>query len=244
MRTSILSIALALFISIGAFAQEKAATPEMVFENLYIMPNRGMENKFEAAIEAHNLKFHPDGPNKASLRKVEYGEKAGWYVWVFGPTTWSGLDTRINKENGHADDWANTIEPLIEQYGDVSLWVLNNDLSYGMDIMQKSSHYEAWVVDIKRGEYYRFKALAENMKEAYESVGKTAFLVYNNPIHTSKGDDVAILWSFNTWGEWSKDPGVKDAFEKLHGNGSWQNMLNEWEEITVDFTTEIRAKVE
>lgn len=243
MKKSTLFIALALFVSIGTFAQEKAPPPDVLFENVYIQANLGMEAQLEAAIQAHNKKFHPDGPNHASLLKVNYGEKAGWYVWIFGPTPWSGLDTRINKENGHADDWAKTVDPLVAAYGDVTLWQLNHDLSFGMDILSKSSHYEAWVVDIKRGEYYRFKALAENMKEAYESLGNTAFLVFNNQVHTSKGDDVAILWSFNTWEEWSKDQGAKDAFEKLHGSGSWQNMLNEWEEITIDFTTEIRERI-
>jgi len=34
----------------------------MVSENMYIMPKRGMEDKFEAAIKAHDLKYHPDGP--------------------------------------------------------------------------------------------------------------------------------------------------------------------------------------
>jgi hypothetical protein len=234
-------IVLVIFSSV--WAQQPSESPPIVYENLYLLPKRGMEDKLEAAIKAHNQKFHPDGPYRAVLRKVEYGEKAGWYVWVFGPATYSALDTRPDKENGHADDWSQTVDPLIETYGKSNLWEFNSDLSYGMDILKKSNYYEAWVVDIKRGEYYRFKAMIEKLKKAYESIGTTAFLVYNNPFHSGDNADVSILWSFNSYDEWSKDSGAKVAYEKLYGVGSWQNMLDEWEDVSVDYKSEIRKMV-
>ena len=233
----------ALFIVNSAFAQTSDEKPTMVAETMYIMPKKGMNDKFEAAIKAHNLKYHPEGPYKAGLRKVEYGDKAGWYVWVYGPTTYSSIDTRPAKEAGHTDDWTKTIEPLVETYGETSLWDFNTDLSYGRDIMLKSKLYEVWIVKLKRGEYYRFKAIAEKLKKAYETDGKTAFIIYNNPLHTSKSGDLAILWSFNTYAEWSKDPGIKAAYEKLIGANSWQQMLDEWNDILVDYTAEIRSVV-
>ena len=233
-----------LFLIIGSvFPQQSAETPAVVFENLYLLPKRGMDDKLEAAIKTHNQKFHPEGQYRAVLRKVEYGEKAGWYVWVFGPSNYGALDTRPDKENGHADDWNKTVDPLVEKYGDVNLWEFNPDLSFGMDILKKSNYYETWVVDLKRGEYYRFKAMTEKLKKVYETMGNTAFLVYNNPIHTTENKDIAILWSFNSYDEWSKDMGAKEAYEKQYGAGSWQNMLNEWMDITVDYSTEIRKIV-
>lgn len=232
-----------LMLISSVWAQQTSESPTMVFENLYLLPKRGMEDKFEAAIKAHNQKFHPDGPYRAVLRKVEYGEKAGWYVWVFGPAAYSALDTRPDKEKGHADDWSKTVDPLIETYGSTTLWELNNELSYGMDILKKSNYYEAWVVDLKRGEYYRFKSMMEKIKKAYESMGNTAFLVYNNPVHTGDNADVSILWSFNTYDEWSKDKGAKESYEKLYGAGSWQNMLDEWQDVSVDYKSEIRKVI-
>lgn len=243
MKKYFILISIVLMIAGITFAQQPADSPTIVFENLYILPKRGMDDKFEAAIKAHNQKFHPDGPYKAGLRKVEYGEKAGWYVWVFGPATYAGLDTRPAKDNGHAKDWSETVDPLVETYGETSLWNYNPDLSFGMDILKKSAYYEAWTVDLKRGQYYRFKVLAEKLKKTYESMGNVSFLVYNNPIHTSNNADVALLWSFDTYASWAEDPGPKAAFEKLFGQGSWQNMLDEWMDITVDYNAEIRSIV-
>ena len=121
MKKNFTLVTIAFLFIVSAFAQSADEKPSMVFENMYILPKRGMDDKFEAAVNAHDQKFHPDGPYKAGLRKVEYGDKAGWYVWVFGPVTYSGLDTRPTKENGHADDWSKTIDPLIETYGETDL---------------------------------------------------------------------------------------------------------------------------
>ncbi len=243
MKKPLLLTVVVLVLFTVAFTQTETEKPTIITESMYIMPKRGMEEKFEAAINAHDTKFHPEGPYKAGLRKVEYGEKAGWYVWVFGPTTYASLDSRPTKEGGHADDWSKTVDPLIESYGDTQLWEFNQDLSSGIDFLKSSKYYEAWSVKLKRGEYYRFKSISEKLKKTYESVGKGAFLVYNNPIHTSNGADVAILWNFNSFDEWSKDAGTKQAFEKIYGANSWQNMLDEWLDITVDYNTEIRSIV-
>jgi hypothetical protein len=234
---------IALLFAGSLVAQTADDKPAMVTETMYILPKRGMDDKLEAAIKAHDLKFHPEGPYKAGLRKVEYGEHAGWYVWVFGPTTYASIDSRPTKENGHADDWSKTVDPLVETYGETSLWDLNTDLSFGGDILKKSNYYEAWMVDLKRGEYYRFKALAEKLRKAYETLGTTAFIVYDNPVHTSKSADVGIIWSFNSYADWSKDPGIKATYEKLNGSGSWQHLLDEWMDITIDYNSEIRSFV-
>ena len=239
-RTFTLTL-IALLFGYCAFAQTSAEKPAMVTETMYLMPKRGMEDKFEAAVKAHNTKFHPEGQYKAGLRKVEYGEKAGWYIWVFGGTSYSALDTRPTKEGGHDADWSATIDPLVETYGETNLWELNEALSFGMDMMKTAKYYEAWSVKIKRGEYYRFKALSEKLKKAYESLGSGAFIIYNNVIHTANGPDVAIIWSFNSWDEWSKDPGAKAAYEKLYGAGSWQNMLDEWNAVNESYDAEVRS---
>jgi hypothetical protein len=232
---------IALFIACSAFAQTSTEKPTMVTETMYIMPKRGMETKFEAAVKAHDTKFHPDGQYKAGLRKIEYGDKAGWYIWVFGPTTYSAIDTRPTKEGGHDADWSATVDPLVETYGETNLFEMNNDLSYGTDMMKTAKYYEVWKVKIKRGEYYRFKAIAEKLKKTYESMGTNAFLIYNNALHTANSPDLAIIWSFNSYDEWSKDPGAKSAYEKIYGAGSWQNMIDEWMAVSESYDAEIRS---
>ena len=241
MNKHIILLLVAFCMAAGTFAQSTA--PTQVVETMYLLPKRGMEDKFEAAIKSHDDKYHPAGPYVAGLRKIEYGAKAGWYLWVFGPTTYDKLDSRPAKENGHADDWTKNVDPLIEEYGTTDLWNVNEELSYGRDILMKSKYYEAWMVDLRRGEYYRFKEMAANLKKAYESIGTTAFMVYDNPLHQANGPDVGLVWSFNSYKEWIDDPGPKAAYEKIFGAGSWQNFIKEWMDILVDYNSEIRSFV-
>ncbi len=243
MKKTITLAFVALFVACSSFAQTAGEKPSMVTETTPMLPKRGMEAKFEAAVKAHNTKYHPDGPYTAGLRKVEYGDNAGWYVWVFGPTTYASLDSRPAIGGGHDADWEATVDPLVESYGAPELWEMNDDLSYGKDMLKTAKYYEVWRVNLERGDYYRFKALAEKLQKAHESQGKMAFLIFNNMLHTAKSGDVAILWSFNSYAEWAKDAGIKQAYEKIYGAGTWQNMVNEWRDITVDYTSEIRSFV-
>jgi hypothetical protein len=232
-----------LCIIAGTMAQTAPDAPVTMVETMYVLPKRGMEDKFEAAVKAHNTKFHPDGPFRAGLRKVEYGDKAGWYVFVYGPTTYDNLDNRPAKANGHDTDWSSTVDPLVDTYGSTTIWNFNKDLSYGFDILQKSKYYEMWAVTLKHGQYYRFKAMAEKLKKTYESLGNGSFVVLENALHNSNSGDIGLIWSFNTYKEWADDPGPRAAYEKLYGAGSWQNMVDEWRDIYVDYNDEIRSFV-
>jgi hypothetical protein len=244
MKNYMILVLIAGCFAVNTFAQSGSGTTPMAIETLMMMPKRGMEDKFEAAVVAHNKKFHPEGPYVAGLRKIDYGQKAGWYVWVFGPTTFGSLDTRPTKENGHEQDWNTTVDPLVDEYGAAGLWNYNSELSYGLDIFKKAKHYESWGIDLKPKQYYRFKALCEKLRKTYEADGKTAFLVLDNNLHGKDVADVAIVWSFTTFDEWQKDPGPKATYEKLFGAGSWQTAMDEWMDMINDYTSEIRSNIQ
>jgi hypothetical protein len=129
----------------------------------------------------------------------------------------------------------------VQTYGDVDLWNLEEDLSFGRDILKNAKYYETWAVDLKRGEYYRFKELVTKLQKVYAAINKDAFLVFTNPIHTSKNKDVAVLWSFNSYADWAKDAGTKEAYEKMYGDGSWQHLLEDWRDMIVDYNSEVRS---
>jgi len=243
MKRNVFLALLTLLLAFNGYTQSMTDATPMVVESQMVLPKRGMEDKFEAAIAAHNKKFHPAGPYVGGLRKIDYGPKAGWYVWVMGPTAPASLDTRPAKEGGHDQDWSTTVDPLIEQYGPTSLFMFKPELSYGFDVLRKSKHYEIWGVKLKEGQEYRFKALCEKLKKVYEQMGTTPFVVLENALHSPEGPDVAILWAFNSYGDYFKDDGTKKAYEKMYGDGSWQNMLDDWKGMIVDFTTEYRSVV-
>jgi len=244
MRRYILMALLTLSCAIGAYAQTGTASTPLVIESQAMLPKRGMEDKFEAAVLAHNKKFHQDGPYVAGLRKIDYGPQAGWYVWVMGPVAYTSLDTRPSKESGHDADWSATIDPLVQEYGGTGLWNYNSELSYGWDIFKKSKHYEIWSVELKPKQYYRFKALCEKLKKGYESLGTTSFIVLENNLHSRDGADVGLIWSFNSFDEWQKDPGLKGNYEKIYGAGSWQAAMDEWMDMIKSYDSEIRSIIQ
>jgi hypothetical protein len=237
-----------LLVILGCFALDSlaqgAAGTQLAIESLQILPKRGMEEKFEAAVIAHNKKFHPEGPYVAGLRKIDYGPKAGWYVWVFGPTAYGSLDTRPTKENGHQQDWDTNIDPLIEEYGAAGFWNYNGDLSFGLDIFKKAKHYESWGIDLKPQQYYRFKELIGKLRKVYETQGTSAFIVLENNLHAKDGPDVALIWSFDTYKSWQEDPGAKATWEKLYGAGTWQSAMQEWMDIINGYNSDIRTNIQ
>ena len=83
----------------------------------------------------------------------------------------------------------------------------------------------------------------EKLKKTYESVGKNSMLVFSNPVHDPNTADVAILWNFSNYDQWSKDNTTKPAYEKLFGEGSWQSMITEWDDIIKDYSSELRSIV-
>src|SRR5664279_2968785 len=148
MKKTLFTAVLVLAITGTVISQTTTPKPKVITETMLILPKRGIEDKFEAAVKAHNSKFHGDGPNVAGLRKIEYGEKANWYVWVHGPTSYASLDTPPTKESGHNADWDANVEPLVDIYGESMIWERNDELSFGADILQKSKYYEVWSVKL------------------------------------------------------------------------------------------------
>jgi hypothetical protein len=243
MKKITLMVLIATFIAINTYSQSNNESTPMAVENMYFIPKRGMEDKFEAAVLAHIKKFHAEGKYISGLRKIEYGTKAGWYIWVMGPTNYETLDNPLGKTNGHEQDWNTTVDPLVEEYGATLLWDYNTKLSYGLDIARKSKHFEVWSIDLKPNQYYRFKAIMEKLKKVYETLGTTAFLLLDNDLHMTGGPDVMLVWSFNTYNDWMKDPGPKAEYEKQNGEGSWQRLMDEWMDIIVDYNSEIRTNI-
>jgi hypothetical protein len=62
-------------------------------------------------------------------------------------------------------------------------------------------------------------------------------------LHQANGPDVGLVWSFDSYKEWNDDMGLQAAVEKLYGKGSWQNLMDEWMDILVDYNSEIRSLV-
>ena len=227
----------ALLLTSTGIAQEKEEKTYGMAEITYMLPKIGSEKAFVSSVKAHNEKYHNDGPHRAYLDNVLTGDESGWYVWVMGPCTFTDLDSRPGK-GAHADDWTQNIAPTIRKYGRTEYWKFNEELS-NISNDTPPKYEELWVIDLKRGDYYRFNALMSKIKAAYAKKGAN-ISVYNNQFPTDDGREIVIVWDYSSWAGFDDEGrGIKKDFEEINGEGSWDNMLEEWNEITENIVRQV-----
>ena len=223
-----------VLFSTTIMAQEKYDMVELTF----ILPKIGMEKAFESAIKEHNNLYHKEGAFKGHLDYILTGKQAGWYVWLMGPCTFTDLDKRPLND-AHDKHWADKISPNVAKYGSTEYWKHNPKLSYQSGT-ESPKLEEIWFIDLKRGDYYRFKSFVAKIKEAFEKKGEGHMNIYDNQFGENDGRDVAVVWGMNTWAEMDKDNGgIKKEYEEINGEGSWENAMDEWEEITESITRQM-----
>jgi hypothetical protein len=64
-------------------------------------------------------------------------------------------------------------------------------------------------------------------------------ITYDNALATDSGRDKAIAWYFTDWAWFDEDPRMKSDYESKYGEGSWDNMLEEWEEVVVSMDEQL-----
>ena len=72
---------LAVVFTTSAFSQNQ----EVVYESIYLIPEKAKEMKLIEGVKKHNEKFHSEGRTTASLYNVLVGRRSGQYVLVTWP---------------------------------------------------------------------------------------------------------------------------------------------------------------
>ena len=239
MKTKKLSAAnlIAGLISFTGFAQE-VNTDYAMANIVFIDAKIGHEKDFESKVIEHNNKFHNEAPNKGYLDQVISGKHAGTYVWVMAPCTFTDL-ANLKLGDDHEKHWNSEVVPLIEGYGAQEYWKHNEKLSYYPNPVENRKVSNLWLIDLKRGDYYRFKTLMTKIVEAYEKKGTGNMRVYDNQFNAGDGRDVVIIWDMESLAEMDQLDPLKPHFEEVHGEGSWDTMLEEWEEITLKIDSQL-----
>lgn len=218
---------------------QEAKTDYRMAEVTYMMPKTGMEKAFEDAVKKHNEKYHKEGPYKATLDYILTGKEAGWYVWIMGPCTFTDLDSRPN-DDAHRMDWDNTVSPKIYKYGRNEYWRYNDELSFRGDAPENPKLENLWFIGIEDGKWDDFKGFMEKVKKAFEKKGSGHIHVYRNRFSEDNGRDVAIAWTMEKWGDMDiDDGGIKDSFEELYGEGSWEKALDVWESAVATLSSQM-----
>jgi len=224
----VFALLLSAVLSITTLNAQEAKTDYGMAEVTYMMPKTGMEKAFEDAVKAHNEKYHKEGPYKANLDYILTGKETGWYVWVMGPCTFTDLDSRPN-DDAHRMDWDKNVSPKVYKYGRNEYWRYNDKLSYRGDASDNAKLENLWFLDIADGKGDEFRGFMEKVKKAYEKKGKGHFMLYFNQFSEDNGRDAAIVWTMDKWGEMDMDDGgIKDSYEEIYGEGSWEKALDVW----------------
>ena len=116
-------IILAVFCTSLLFAQNK----EVVYETIFLSPEKSSENLLVEGVKKHNQKFHSKGETTASLYSVLVGAHSGQYVWLNGPMEMSDYDAM--PDQAHMEDWQKNIRNYATSET-VKLAKLNWEASY------------------------------------------------------------------------------------------------------------------
>lgn len=217
-----LLLATFVLLSFTLYGQEE---PDYVmFSNTYITPKYDKIGEFAAALSAHNKTYHSEGPFRATVFFVNAGPNSGKVVNSSGPHTFADMDTRENQP-GHGQDWMENVMPHIAKIEDGGYWRRQNSLSYSPD----DASYTKWrivFVDVVGGEGYRFNELMRKLAAATESGHpENARVVYNRRGFHDDGKDRAIAHGLKHWAD--LDNSIADEYEAVHGEGSWDILLEE-----------------
>ena len=205
-------------------------TDYQMFELFYFTPKAGHGADLEAAMYAHNQKYHPRGDYSAQVYYVMNGPNAGKYVWSMGPTTWTKIQNRPAEE-GHDSDWDENIAIHIDSYDATDYYRLNSERSYFPGPVDLKM-LRLWLIDIKEGQGYRYRALMEKVQAVYkENEYDHPMGIYNRQLSGSHGYDVAMIWFFDGL-DWLDE---ESSFSKDYD----ANLMDEWGAIVERMDVEV-----
>ncbi len=182
-----------------------------------------MDDEFEAAVKAHNEKFHGEGAHAAQLFENINGPVAG-YQWIMGPTNWAAMDTRP-ADDAHDDDWAKVAE-MIESAEPPSYWSM--DMKNSQALLDPANNKSViWMYDLVPGKEAQWAELLGKVKKVYASSRQDEdFLVVWNRFANDQGRDAAIIFTMDKWGELDVQRNFGMEYEKVHGEETWHTFLS------------------
>lgn len=211
----------------------------MVFENAMITANPTHIKQFEAGMAAHNKKYHNDAVYGARVHMIGNGPNVGKYMWVMGPLPWSAMDNRPAKE-GHDEDWNTNVLAYATAEGNLTYWKAETALSqFSMDFTIKNLQVDFY--DIKRFKGKKAMEILEKIKKVMvEKYPNENYGIYTNEFPSTKeGRDIAFISFFDKSAWLGQDLDFAKKFDEVHGKGSFETFLKDWEAVTDGSETEL-----
>lgn len=222
-----------------------------MFSTLYLTPAHGQMEELINGIKAHKADFHPgDSPHAVTIFRIMSGPRSGDLIWLEGPQMFSDLDKGLG--DGHGPDWGKNIDPHLADYGATEYWKRLDEYSREGTPGKPLVMVRFLEVNIKDRQGYRMFELFRQLSEAIKSLpGDFSWNIYSNEFQQGKlGRHFSIVSTFDSWTDLEKSVNalgnrpIKDEFEKIHGEGSFENWQRAWQETFADSYDELLMRMD
>lgn len=204
----------------------------MVMENTLIIPNVTKTAELDKGLAAHNKKFHKEGAYAANIFYIANGPNAGGYIWSMGPLPWSAMDDRPELQ-GHDEDWNKNVLPYMMPQGDQHYWKFHSELSnFPVDFTMNKLLVEYY--DVKEFQMEKAIGLVKKIQKVMrDKFPNETYGIYTNELPSTKeGKDLAFVSFFQKSGWMGDDWKFAEKYNEVHGAGSFDTFLKDWEEAT------------
>lgn len=246
-----LSLATAAVASLVIFGPQVVAGQDYVqFETQYLISLPGQSEDLEEALGAHNRRFHNAGAYLANVYRVVNGPRAGQYVWIMGPGTWTAWDERP-ADDAHDSDWANNVLGNARN-GRVEYWRRVENLSSVVDggdtSLERPLNRVRFFSVENAGLFRQTQAMQEEASLAVGQ-GPRSRAFYARQFSDPDGRNFALVQSYRNFGELDAGGGGAGGFQavlakmvELHGTAAftqWQadreaagiTTMDEWQQL-------------
>lgn len=193
--------------------------------------------EFEKAVAAHAKKYHT-GDAKWRVFEIQSGPDFGGYQLTEGPTSWEGLDTRGNMGDEHNIDWNKSVAIYLTEKGSAGYFVYQDSLST-VALGDFSDKINITHVFPKIGWTNKIISVINKLKAAWTAEGSTV-AVY---AASSSGPAQYTLVTRYKQGLKEKATGFrkpfKTTYEGVHGEGSYEDYLDNIRQYTNDAWSEL-----
>ena len=217
------------------------------YESIYLKPDTKSLATLAKNMKAHNDKYHSENPYHANVWQVINGPKAGWLVWIMGPSTFREMDARP-AEGGHDDDWQNNVMPYVVDMGNIEYWRRFEEVSILGD-PQPNLKVRFYQVNNDMG--FLVDEIWEKMSKVRSEMPEgRSWALYNNMFQQGNmGRHFAGVTPFKNMAELDNgmnlDPSAsgtfRKTFERIYGPEAWQPFQNAMRSAFVNSYDEVWA---
>lgn len=203
-----------------------AQNSEVVYENIFLTPEKSSENLLVEGIKKHNQKHHSKGKATASLYSVLIGQHSGQYVWLNGPMKLADYDNM--PDSAHMEDWQKNIRMHVKDEK-VKMAKLNWEASYTPPAWG-SPNYILWrTFKVKHNmDSYNMilEAVTKIGKALKEMDAPNPRRVYESVFRSEDRSDITLVYPFKSFSRFSKSNGLPEGFQakydKINGPGAFK----------------------